>query len=83
MRSHFCLLSTIKAGPSRIILFLRHGRRQSLCAQSFPVRRRRPWEFINFMVLLRSNTLKPSEIIVLGSTVDLVNTMLSPRKMGE
>ncbi|GFT14861.1 hypothetical protein TNCV_3483191 [Trichonephila clavipes] len=31
-------------------------------------------DFINFMVLLRShvNTLKPSEIIALGSTVDLV-----------
>ncbi|GFU33769.1 hypothetical protein TNCV_7621 [Trichonephila clavipes] len=31
-------------------------------------------DFINFMVLLRShvNALKPSEIIALGSTVDLV-----------
>ncbi|GFS92637.1 hypothetical protein TNCV_1160871 [Trichonephila clavipes] len=28
---------------SRIILFMRHGRRQSLCAKSFTVPRSRPW----------------------------------------
>ncbi|GFV96538.1 hypothetical protein TNCV_3260021 [Trichonephila clavipes] len=49
---------------------MRHGRRQSLSLYEGADLR----DFITFMILFRSrvNTLKPSEIIVLESTKDLV-----------
>ncbi|GFS68919.1 hypothetical protein TNCV_4569661 [Trichonephila clavipes] len=66
-------LSTIKAKPSRIILFMRHGDDNIFALNLSLYLGADLGDFINFMVLLRSrvNALKPSEIIALGSTVDL------------
>ncbi|GFU12475.1 hypothetical protein TNCV_4244371 [Trichonephila clavipes] len=54
---------------------MRHGIRQRLCDKSFTLREGADLgDYINFMVLLRShvNTMKPSEVMVLGLTGVLV-----------